>query len=95
MSVSAKPCGDLKRKQLHYKNRLHSNFHESIFSPPMNVIAVRVDCKNEHGNVRHGTDVNELLNGIEDIPLVQKKAKSSLNGIASGINDKSNRKHLQ
>lgn len=61
----------------------------------MDVIAVRIVGKQNHRNVGHRANVDELLHGIDDVPFVDQEIKSALNGIANGVHDNADGQHLQ
>lgn len=55
--------------------------------PSVDIKAVWVDSKDKHGNIWHRTDVDELLDGIQDVSFIKQKVEGTLNRITYGVNN--------
>lgn len=73
----------------------HVGVGETMRRPSMYIVTVGIDGEYEYRYVRHGTHVDELLNGVADVPFVGEEIAYALNDIARCVNDDSGRKHFQ
>lgn len=65
------------------------------YLPAVDIVAIWVNSKDKHWNVRHGADVNELLHGVENVSFINEKVENALNRIANGIHDQTDCEHFQ